>query len=402
MRFAFSRLLSTLLLVVGSTALALCAPVSAYAGDSANLNVPPPSGPYPVGTLEIRLVDTNRNDPFLRDGTKRQLMVRLWYPALRVAGCNRAPYSSPKVWAYLADLLHLPAPSVQTNSCWQAPALQEAHPVILASHGYTGLFTDYTFLFEDLASRGYVVASVAHTYETTMVEFPDGTLLASVFGSHFAEDSLRMDDASLEFAMSVRLGDLKFVTGELGRLNRIGSPLAGTLDLGRVGVFGHSMGASTAMSSLRQLPSLKAAVLVDPVVFSTSSIRGSDKPVLLISEGREDWSESECEVWRNLRGARVAVVFRGAEHLTPSDAVWLGDSVPSLHVETGTLGTERTVAATRNYVAAFFDAYLVGKPAGLLLNGLSTEFADASTTTQPQSLCARPPHSTMQKALERE
>ena len=399
MRFAFSRFLSMLLVMVGATALVLSAPISvcAVVGDSVYVNVPSPSGPYPVGTLEIRLVDNNRNDPFLRDGSKRELMVRLWYPALRADRCTAAPYTSPKVWAYLADLLHLPAPSVQTNSCWQAPALQGAHPVILASHGYTGLFTDYTFLFEDLASRGYVVASVAHTYETTVVQFPDGTLRTSVFGSHFAEDSLRMDDASLEFAMSARLGDLKFVTGELARLNRTGSPLAGRLDLSRVGVFGHSMGASTAMSSLRHLPSLKAAVLVDPIVFPTSSTRGSDKPVLLISEGREDWSESECEVWGNLRGARVAVVFRGAEHLTPSDAVWLGDSVPPLHVETGTMGQERTVAATRNYVAAFFEAHLLGKPGGLLLNGLSTEFADAAITTQAHSLCVRSPRSTAQK-----
>src|ERR1700751_5029899 len=100
MRFAFSRFLSMLLVMVGATALVLSAPISvcAVVGDSVYVNVPSPSGPYPVGTLEIRLVDNNRNDPFLRDGSKRELMVRLWYPALRADRCTAAPDPSPKVW----------------------------------------------------------------------------------------------------------------------------------------------------------------------------------------------------------------------------------------------------------------------------------------------------------------
>ncbi len=73
-------------------------------------------------------------------------------------------------------------PEVRTNSCLDAPIAEGAHPVILFSHGYTGAFTDYTFIFEDLASRGYVVASVDHTYEATAVEFPDGRFVKSVFG----------------------------------------------------------------------------------------------------------------------------------------------------------------------------------------------------------------------------
>jgi predicted dienelactone hydrolase len=65
----------------------------------------------------------------------------------------------------LSQLAAVPLPEVRTNSCLDAPITEGAHPVILFSHGYTGAFTDYTFIFEDLASPGYVVASVDHTYE---------------------------------------------------------------------------------------------------------------------------------------------------------------------------------------------------------------------------------------------
>jgi dienelactone hydrolase len=401
MRFAAAGWRSALRLMVLANALMLSPLVPLQAADdvSATVDVPVPSGPYPVGTFWMRLVDTNRSDPFLHNGSKRELMVRFWYPAVRVAGCAPAEYSSPKVWGYLSELLGLPAPQIRTNSCRQVPAAAGVHPVILASHGYTGMFTDYTFLFEDLASRGYVVASVAHTYETTAVEFPDGRLVTSVLGSHFAEDSLRTDDRSLQFATSVRLRDLKFVASELKRSNAAGSLLSGKFDSGRMGILGHSMGGDTAMTSLQQL-GLRAGVLLDALVLSEFSTQGTDKPMLLVSEGREQWSDSECELWSNLRGPRVAVSFRGAEHLTPSDAVWLGAYVPPIHVETGTMGPEKTIAALRNYVAAFFDAYLSGKPPGLLLNGLSTDYTDGAVTTRTQPLCALPLRSTEEATLE--
>ena len=65
--------------------------------------------------------------------------------------------------------------------------------MLIFSHGYTGTFTDSTFLFEDLASRGYVVVSIAHASDNTAVEFPDGRLTTSVFGSYLNGDSLRSD-----------------------------------------------------------------------------------------------------------------------------------------------------------------------------------------------------------------
>jgi len=367
--------------------------------DPTIVHVPAPSGPYGVGTLWLRLVDAARNDPFLHDGSKRELMVRFWYPALRVRGCPPAEYSSPKVWANVSELMGVPGLTVRTNSCANVPVLMGRHAVILVSHAYTGMFTDYTFLLEDLASRGYVVASVAHTYETTAAEFPDGRLLTSALGSQYAEGTLRTDEPSLQFAMSIRTRDLAFVVAELKRLDAGNSPFAGKLDLGRTGILGHSMGGDTAMTSLGQLVGIRAGVLLDPALLSPLSTRGKEKPLLLVSEGREEWSEAECELWSRLRGPHVALIFRGAEHMTSSDAVWLGSYVPGLHVETGTMGPEMTISAIRDYVADFFDAYLWGKPPGLLLNGLSTKYADVRVTTRTHALCGQAPPGSQRATL---
>ena len=77
-----------------------------------------------------------------------------------------------------------------------------AHSASQPSFGFHG-FTDYTFLFEDLASRGYVVASVDHTYEATAEDFPDARFVKSLGGSYL-DNSWRTDDQSVSLALSVR------------------------------------------------------------------------------------------------------------------------------------------------------------------------------------------------------
>jgi dienelactone hydrolase len=352
--------------------------------------VPAPLGPNKVGTLMMWWVDRQRNDPYLADGTKRELMVRFWYPAFSGHVCKTAAYTSPKVWNYFSQLVGIPLPEVRTNSCQDSPISDGAHPVIVFTHGYTGTFTDYTFISEDLASRGYVVASVAHTYETTAVEFPDGRLVKSVFGSHLDGNTLRIDDQALSFALSVRSWDLKFVLDELERLNtRSDSPFVGKLDISRIGLAGHSLGGVATLLGIEQEPRLKVGVILDGDV-TDDSIRGTDKPVLIVAAGRDQWSDYECQLWSNLRGPRFAVNLRGAEHLTPSDAVWLLKDVPGSAVRTGAMGPEKTIAAVRNYIAAFFDTNLLGKPKSVLLNGHSSHYPDAVVKIQEQALCNHP------------
>jgi dienelactone hydrolase len=331
------------------------------------------------------LVDSRRDDPFLADGTKRELLVRFWYPASLDQGCEPAEYTSPTVWSYFSRLAEFALPEVKTNSCQDAPATGGAHPVIVFTHGYTGTFTDYTFLFEDLASRGYVVASVDHTYEATAVDFPDGRLVKSIFGSHLAESTWSRDEQSLTRALSARPKDLKFVVDELARLNNEASgPFTGKLDLTRVAVAGHSLGGLAALLGLKQEARFKAAILLDARL-SDGRASLTKTPVLVLAMGREQWSDEECRLWGDLRGPRFAVNLKGAEHLTPTDAVWLAKGA----IKTGSMGAEKTIAALRNYIAAFLDANLRGRQFDPLLTGPSSDYPDAGVTTETQSMCSK-------------
>jgi dienelactone hydrolase len=346
--------------------------------------VPRPTGPNPVGTQVIDLVDPARKDPFLANGAQRELLVRFWYPASAGESCARADYASPRVWSAFSRLMGVALPHVTTNGCWNASMKDGAHPVVVFTHGYTGTFTDYTFLFEDLASRGYVVASVDHTFEATAVEFPDGRLVESVFGSHLA-GTARADENSMDFAVSVRLSDLQFVVNALELLNAgSNSQLSGKLDMSRLALAGHSLGGLTAVLGVEQDSRFRAGIVLDGVV-PNLTFRGTETPTLLLGAGRETWSPDENRLWSGLRGPRVAVNLRGAEHVTSSDAVWLTPGA----VKTGSMGPDKTIAAIREYVAAFLDAHLLGSPGDSLLSGASSEFPDAIVTTRKESLRAK-------------
>jgi len=361
------------------------APVRAAISTLGSVTTPSPTGASTVGTRVMRLVDTSREDPFLENGSKRELLVRFWYPASLKENCKLAEYTPREVWSYFSQLMHLPLPEVTTNSCQDAPVAEGAHPVVVFTHGYTGTFTDYTYLFEDLASRGYVVASVDHTYEATAVKFPDGRFLHSGFGSHFGSRLLE-DRQSMAFALSVRLGDLEFIGDKLRDLNgSVRSPFAGHLDLSRMAVAGHSMGGLTAALAVEHDLRFKAGVILDvhDGFVPDEAVASTQTPVFILASGREQWSENECKLWKNLHGPRFAINFAGAEHLTSSDAVWLARNA----VKTGTMGTDKTIFAIRSYVADFLDTTLRGYSQSPRLTQNTHEFPDVMVSAPAKALC---------------
>jgi dienelactone hydrolase len=344
---------------------------------------PLPTGGNLVGTREVRLVDSSRADPFRSDGSKRELLVRFWYPASLASGCIAAPYTSPQVWSYLSTLVGVALPQVTTHSCLNAPVTAGAHPVVTLTHGFTGTFTDYTFLAEDLASRGYVVASVDHTHEATAVEFPDGRLETSVFGSHLTKYT-RSDAGSLGFAVAVRLDDLQFVLNELARLNAAsGGDFAGTLDLSRVGLVGHSLGGLTTLRALVREPRFKAGVLLDGLT-EPHYATPIPQPVLSLVAGHGSWDEDDCRLWEALHGPRLAVDLPGAEHVAVSDAVWLMKGL----VKTGDPNPDRAIAAIRDYVASFLDANLATQLPRSSPVAALPDYQGARVATQTQVLCS--------------
>jgi pimeloyl-ACP methyl ester carboxylesterase len=194
------------------------------------------------------------------------------------------------------------------------------------------------------------------------------------------------DETALSLALTVRLADLKFVRNELERMNTTAhGPFAGKLDTTKVALAGHSMGGLAASLGVQRDRRFRAGVILDvhDGKVPDAVVRATATPVLILASGRKQWTENECKLWSSLRGSRFAVNLEGAEHLTTSDAVWLFKDA----IKTGAMGPEKAVSAVRDYIAAFLDANLQGKSLQPLLAGPSSDYPDATVTTQMQSLC---------------
>jgi dienelactone hydrolase len=345
---------------------------------------PLPTGPEPVGTRTFDWIDSSRPDPFLSHGVSRELLVRFWYPASLTETCEAAEYTAPGVWSFFSHLLGVPLPRITTNSCLNAPVAGGVHPIVVFTHGYTGTFTDYTYLFEDLASQGYIVASVNHTSEATATEFPDGRFVKSALGSYI-DNTWRADEKTLAFASAIRLQDLEFVLNQLAGLNRgAGNPFAHRLDLSRVAIAGHSAGGTIAFRVLGQDPRFKAGVILDGY-FSPTDIHPTLAPVLILRAGSETSAEDRCLLATRLRGPYLLVNLSGAEHLTPTDALWIARGA----IASGPMGPEGTIGAIRNYVSSFLDTNLREKAVHPLMSGTFANHPDAGLSQGSQS-CIKP------------
>ncbi|MFG1910071.1 alpha/beta hydrolase [Kribbella sp. NPDC048928] len=240
-----------------TAASALTTVQTASAATSLSLRLPALTGRWPVGTTTRALTDTRRSDPW--DGTpNREIALTIFYPATVVRGHQRAPQLQPAAAAVFTQLdagvLHpeLPASGVNwgatlSHAYVDAPALPGRRPTLLYSPAGADPRTIGTSLAEELASHGYVVVTVDHPGEASEVVFPDGRLRVIEIGPDVQTDPVRS-----RLMMDTRFADLRFVLDHL-------SVLHSSIDLRRVGVYGHSAGGATAAVVLSH-PLVRAAV----------------------------------------------------------------------------------------------------------------------------------------------
>jgi predicted dienelactone hydrolase len=246
-------------------------------------------------------------------------------------------------------------------------------PVILFSHGLGGSRTGSAFLGEHWAARGYVAVFLQHPGSDD-----------SVWKDEPAQQRMRAmkQAASLDNFM-LRVRDVPAVLNQLEIWNtNKPNPLAGRLDLKRVGMSGHSFGAVTTEAVSGEALPAGGQTFTDPriqaaIAFSPSSPKsgnaakafGSVKIPWMLMTGTKDVApigdtdmKSRLAVYPALQGApKYEVVLDNAEHSVFTDRALPGDHAsrnPNHH---------RVILALST---AFWDAYLRGDAGALAwLNG---------------------------------
>lgn len=380
--------------------------------------LPEPSGRFQVGTQAFHWTDDSRAEPFApTPNGKRELMVQVWYPAQAVSG-ERVPFiPDPRILRPMAANYGLPGftfeylRDVSSHSRNEAPVAKEqpAYPLILANPGFGSSRFLHTSQAEELASHGYIVAVIDHTYNTFATEFPDGRVTTDKTSVLFSPDQ----DYNEETAARDQLGealteDAAFVLDRFQQIQsgQIPSLLQGRIDLAHIGTFGHSIGGATAYDTAYD-ERIDAGIDLDGGLYRVHERGALRKPFLFLnseSEARrlqrimEDRSYTDTELAETgstrereeqvaadkkaeLERMRKAVDYGGqalyidgTEHLNFTD-VQLVSPVFKLLGAAGPISPKRADAVIDAYMLDFFDTYLKGQK-GELLQGTNSRYPE--------------------------
>lgn len=313
----------------------------------------PVSGSYAVETQTFTWEDESRVETFTDTGENRALTVSFWYPSE-----------------------------------------EGEYPLVVFSHGAFGVIESNYSTYTELASNGYVVASIGHPYHAMFVEDVNGktTMVDMEFfkqiyadnGEYSEESERQVYELSQEW-MELRSADMNFVLDTIleeaeqvkNAAGASSDKVFGLIDTTKIGLMGHSMGGATAVQLGRERNDITAVIdlegtmLGEYVGFEVYNEEPYPVPVLDVNSKavREDIATLEAEhpnweyvndyLGRNALDYRE-VIFNGAGHLNFTDLPMISPALAGL-LGVGEVDAEECMKNVNEVVLTFFDFYLKGE-----------------------------------------
>lgn len=374
-KWAIAVPILTLILLTISVALPVLLPIP---------SVRAATGSYPVGMTFLTLTDPARQEIYSGKEEPRRFQVQVWYPANPQPGDKHAPWMdhADVFGPALSRFFRMPSFFLDHLALVKTPAYQEAqvlgsgekYPVIVFSHGWNGFSAQNTGQAIELASNGYVVIGMQHTYGAIVTVFPDGTIAQNnpaALPSGVSDEAYRVAARTL---VAQWAGDISFTLDYMAGQNaNPASKFYSALDLDRIGVFGHSTGGGAAIQFCGTDARCKAVLGMDPFMTPVSEQvldGGVSQPAFFMFS--EVW-HSNAESKNNLLFDRFlphvmqnkGVVFvTGTKHHDFSDLPMLSPIAAQLGLK-GPINGPQMAKIANSYLLAFFDAALKGQPSPL-------------------------------------
>jgi predicted dienelactone hydrolase len=346
-------------------------------------------GAFAVGVRTIELVHPQQPDILHFDKATgkaplydRPLTIEIWYPAT-------IPTGKEERVNYESAMPGMPQPGVPTTFQIPGKALRDAPPVkttafplVVVSHGYPGSRLFLTWLTENLASKGYVVASIDHTdsvfgQQRAFVS----TLLNRAADQTFTIDALRdrshkPDDFLHDLIDPDRVAIVGYSMGGYGALATAGagySRQGGSAKAIPGGYFEHWL-ADDKDCQARPRQHIKAVVAIAPWGnqppqnnWDAEGLAGIRIPSLFIAGDQDDVSGFEQGTRKAFNNAvnseRYLLVFENARHNVggnPPPPEALGNFTTRAFFDEPVWRKDRISAINQHFITAFLDLYLKG------------------------------------------
>lgn len=274
------------------------------------VQLPEPTGPYPVGIVNRELMDEDRG---------RRLMASIWYPTDETG--LRAPLlHAPDIMINgLAESFGLPALALQhlryftviASEAMPLAADETLLPVLVFSHALVGLRMQNSSALQELASWGYVVVALDHTDASAVTVFPDGEARYFDMGRF---DITYINDAQYAREVNDKLfpvwvDDQRFVYDTLEIWMTDDPLLRGRLDLTRIGSLGHSFGGAAALEVCRIDMRCRAAVNLDGGLYGEIAMIPAVRPLMLMTSAESYENQAAVSAWRRMMSTATGPAY---------------------------------------------------------------------------------------------
>lgn len=335
-------------------------------------SLPEPTGIFDVGTVVSDFTDKNRVETFSKEPDKyREIAVEFWYPTDR------------KVAEPQYDI-----------SGAQVSASQQNYPVLIFSHGAFGMRKSNASTFRELASHGYIVASIDHTYHSFYTSFANGKgvpvdmkFINEAMGVQTDKMPLEEQFKTTHDWLKLRTDDIEFLIDSFksGEFGAEGELLSGHMDMTKIGLFGHSLGGAAAAQVSRERNDISAAIDIDGTMIgditgmsSTNKDILTDKkftkPLMLMygslflePEAKATSYLPNINAFDNSTEAAYSLCIKDSGHLNFTDLPRISPFLSKM-LGVGTVDAYECIKTVNAYTLAFFDQHIKGQPSALLDN----------------------------------
>lgn len=267
------------------------------------LEVPKPTGQEEVGTKSTVITSDSTIELYGNsDGSLRRIKLQFWYPTTGTENLEKAMWieDGRVVSRALANDFGLPyfvldqTVQIESNSFQDGDIVQSVkkYPVVIISHGWRGFRNLHTDFAEELASNGYFVVGIDHTFGSVATVFEHNDI------SYLDLDALRDRDVNENFLADANqlvetyASDIILTIDYLEQGNELNSEafFSGMLRVDQIGLLGHSTGGGAGVSAALLDDRISAVFgmdsWVEPLLVEQLST-GLDIPSLFVRS--EDW-----------------------------------------------------------------------------------------------------------------
>ncbi|XP_072218571.1 platelet-activating factor acetylhydrolase isoform X2 [Leuresthes tenuis] len=335
--------------------------VFAMGNSCSNLGIPPAKGPHPVGCTD-----------FMMDHTAQGSFFRLYYP------CQETDNAEKPTWVPCREYFNGLADFMKINrsigerifnylfGTYKIPAYMDAPfksnekcPVVIFSHGLGAFRTLYSAICAELASQGFIVASVEHRDQSASATyyFREKTESEKASEHQLKTSASHQDDLVQEwmYYRALKHGEMEFPLRNnqvkqrasecilaLNKLTEINSgvpvqnvlqtqfdwtTLENSMDLCKIAVVGHSFGGATVVEALCKEVKFKCGIALDAWMFplEDETFPQVKQPIFFINSEKFQWAGNISRM-RKLDSAvipRKMITIRGTVHQSFPDFTFL-------------------------------------------------------------------------------